>query len=360
MEIRLKTLTPIWTGGVGGGPGRLHETGIIGSLRWWYEATVRGLGGSTCDPVDGGCIYERKKGESHAEAYSRLCDACKLFGCTGWRRRFRLSADLDVSRLHHRFCLATLDQAGKFNHWWLAQIFDGAVGQTLPLADLNMEVRFLPDAGEYEPVFEGLLSLMARYGGIGAKTQYGFGQFDWSAKFSKTEALQAIRDVLTTTGRKKPRQRKRFYTLSNFWHLSCRISEQDPLIQQFRRAAVVGDRSTFSRLRDRYLPVSFDIRYKLPGSEDGGLRQAYRMKHGKMAARKVFGTLKGEKLGSRVFVSHLYKDEATDTHYQLSVWGFTDARIGDEVRVEIKRMFTTVEVKMTKPSKLLASQGGNE
>jgi hypothetical protein len=42
------------------------------------------------------------------------------------------------------------------------------------------------------------------------------------------------------------------------------------------------------------------------------------------------------------------------------VWGFTDARIGDEVRVEIKRMFTTVEVKMTKPSKLLASQGGNE
>ncbi|HHF52316.1 MAG TPA: type III-B CRISPR module RAMP protein Cmr1, partial [Candidatus Aminicenantes bacterium] len=40
--MKIKTLTPIWTGGVGGRCDRLHETGIIGSLRWWYEAIVRG------------------------------------------------------------------------------------------------------------------------------------------------------------------------------------------------------------------------------------------------------------------------------------------------------------------------------
>ncbi len=34
MEITLKTLTPLWTGGVGGTCDRLHETGLIGSLRW--------------------------------------------------------------------------------------------------------------------------------------------------------------------------------------------------------------------------------------------------------------------------------------------------------------------------------------
>lgn len=37
MEIKLRTLTPLWTGGVGGTCDRVHETGIIGSLRWWYE-----------------------------------------------------------------------------------------------------------------------------------------------------------------------------------------------------------------------------------------------------------------------------------------------------------------------------------
>ena len=33
MEIRLRTLTPIWTGGVGRTSDRLHESGLIGSLR---------------------------------------------------------------------------------------------------------------------------------------------------------------------------------------------------------------------------------------------------------------------------------------------------------------------------------------
>ena len=45
MSIKIKTLTPIWTGGVNGECDILHETGIIGSMRWWYEAIVRGMGG---------------------------------------------------------------------------------------------------------------------------------------------------------------------------------------------------------------------------------------------------------------------------------------------------------------------------
>ena len=34
LELKLKTLTPIWTGNVDQKYDRLHETGIIGSLRW--------------------------------------------------------------------------------------------------------------------------------------------------------------------------------------------------------------------------------------------------------------------------------------------------------------------------------------
>ena len=78
FKVKIKALTPIWTGGVERKCDRLHETGIIGSLRWWYEAIVRGLGGYACDPTDTKC-----EGKNH-------CEACELFGCTGWARKFRL------------------------------------------------------------------------------------------------------------------------------------------------------------------------------------------------------------------------------------------------------------------------------
>jgi CRISPR-associated protein Cmr1 len=81
MEIKLKTLTPIWTGGADGNMDRLHETGIIGSLRWWYEAIVRGLGGTACDPTgDQRC----------PDKDGKRCVACELFGCTSWQRKFKL------------------------------------------------------------------------------------------------------------------------------------------------------------------------------------------------------------------------------------------------------------------------------
>ena len=58
-EIKIRTLTPLWTGDVDRECKSIKETGIIGSLRWWYEALVRGLGGYACDPTsDRKCIYE--------------------------------------------------------------------------------------------------------------------------------------------------------------------------------------------------------------------------------------------------------------------------------------------------------------
>lgn len=82
VEIRLKTLTPIWTGGVDQDCDRLHETGLLGSLRWWYEALVRGLGGHACDPTGDARCPDNDDG--------KRCVACELFGCTGWGRKFRI------------------------------------------------------------------------------------------------------------------------------------------------------------------------------------------------------------------------------------------------------------------------------
>ena len=81
FKVTFKTLTPLWTGDAERENTELRETGIIGFLRWWYEALIRGLGGNACDPTNSKC-----EGKNH-------CDACKLFGCTGWARKFRLEVE---------------------------------------------------------------------------------------------------------------------------------------------------------------------------------------------------------------------------------------------------------------------------
>jgi len=99
MEVKIRTLTPIWTGDVERECNKVKETGIIGSLRWWYEALVRGFGGYACDPTsERRCELDQKRfkkaireGKSIQEALDeQICPVCQLFGCTGWSRRFRL------------------------------------------------------------------------------------------------------------------------------------------------------------------------------------------------------------------------------------------------------------------------------
>lgn len=94
---QFKALTDLWTGSVDGKHDRLITTGLLGSIRWWFEILVRGLGGSACDPTDTKC-----EDRNH-------CVVCELFGCTGWARKFRFKAldkDKDIKKddiFHLRF-----------------------------------------------------------------------------------------------------------------------------------------------------------------------------------------------------------------------------------------------------------------
>lgn len=81
-DFKLKAFTPIWTGDVDRKSDMMIPTGLMGSLRWWYEVLVRGLGGKACDPTEDGVRCP--------DRYGKHCVACELFGCTGWARKFRL------------------------------------------------------------------------------------------------------------------------------------------------------------------------------------------------------------------------------------------------------------------------------
>jgi CRISPR-associated protein Cmr1 len=140
---QLKALTDLWTGSVTleekngqknekPGPGRLITTGLLGSIRWWFEVLVRGLGGSACDPSETKC-----EDQNH-------CVVCELFGCTGWARKFRFEV---------------LDEKGntKKNQINKDQTF---ILRFTPLRPIRDEEFALLDA---------TMRLIANYGAIGGK-----------------------------------------------------------------------------------------------------------------------------------------------------------------------------------------------
>ncbi len=137
MTIQLRTLTPIWTGGVDQKPDRLHETGLIGSLRWWYEALVRGLGGYACDPTS--------SADRCPDLDGKHCVACELFGCTGWGRKFKLVVE---------------DGEGK--------VIEKALERNMEFVLEFVELRSI--AKEEMWLLAKTVEVAAKYGSIGGKT----------------------------------------------------------------------------------------------------------------------------------------------------------------------------------------------
>lgn len=142
---QLKALTDLWTGDVNGKPDRLITTGLLGSIRWWFEVLVRGLGGSACDPTDTKC-----EGRNH-------CVVCELFGCTGWARKFRfevLDKDYNIRETKNNDRTNISPQIKKDDEFSL---------RFTPLRPICVEEWAL---------LEATLRLIAEYGAIGGKTVF--------------------------------------------------------------------------------------------------------------------------------------------------------------------------------------------
>lgn len=183
MEIRISTLTPLWTGGVDQKCDRLHETGVIGSLRWWYEAIVRGLGGKACDPSQGKCQFDAEKYAKSRASDERqrlrdagLCDVCQVFGATGWRRRFRLTIVDNTapdSSVSSRVKANRSYKVKKKTHiptWY----FPGSENDKPRSGTLTVQIQSL--APDFRPeVIAGLIQFIAAWAAIGARAQMGFG-----------------------------------------------------------------------------------------------------------------------------------------------------------------------------------------
>lgn len=180
MKYKLKALTHIWTGDAGGKPDKLHITGIKGSIRWWYEALIRGLDGYACDPTEG-CLLTISKEEKEqirertlnidTLAKAKICPACYLFGCTGWGSKFIIR----IIGADNKPITRKIEQGNPFI--------------------LNF-VPIKPISEEEKQLIEITLKLVIDYGAIGAKTALKPSENDY--KNIEYKKMDAPKNIITT------------------------------------------------------------------------------------------------------------------------------------------------------------------
>lgn len=362
MNITIQTLTPLWTGGIDQTTDRLHETGLLGSLRWWYEALVRGLGGYACDPTGGSpearCkfdsqAYEKAKANHASEdeairsGLRTVCPVCYLFGATGWARLFLLRAvDVPTTPLHFRTTLP-------MNKGWLTRVFGGQKQSIdsikVPYGRLTFQLvcRRYDDAYT-KGQFALVLHLAAAYGGLGARLQHGFGQIlfpDELNHISLTDGLQQFQAIiqqgfLRSTGPAADTP----FDLKNFVGLTYEFPQVQ--FSAFTRGnSHVG--SPQKEQETKYLPCVFDLRYK--GQGNWGMRQWLKQKGWKessnphklgeldllLGPRSQWGRgnqqqqIKEDlRTAGRMFFSMPYQKEGK---YALRIWAFWPPELYDRL-----------------------------
>jgi len=147
-EIKIQTLTPLWTGDAKGKSDRVQETGLLGSLRWWAMAWAR----------------------STADADGAIKAVEEFFGSLASKRQFRMVA-VGVKQ-NNNFALRYEVQEreeDEISKWY----FKGPPWQGL--ITLQVTGRGTISADIAAGRLAALLQLASRYGGIGAKGQAGCG-----------------------------------------------------------------------------------------------------------------------------------------------------------------------------------------
>ena len=279
MEVKIKTLTPIWTGDVNRKCSKIKETGIIGSLRWWYEALVRGFGGRACDLTKSNC-----EGPNH-------CNACELFGCTGWSRKLKIRITQDNTQPEPQIGTISLisRKHGKTPKWYFP--YPGREG----LAEL--EIKPVRNCSEEE--LNGLkiiLKIIEKWGAIGSRTHLGYGVFQWIEGGKNYElSSEEVRSGIAYFEKIKDNEVSNLPDLKYFF---------------FGKFKVKGN---FPNYRSR-LEKSLELRYDL--------RQLFR--NNRYLRYNIMGTTRGDRKSSKIFISRVYQMEEDN---EMRIWGWIPPEI---------------------------------
>ncbi|MHA1796685.1 MAG: type III-B CRISPR module RAMP protein Cmr1 [Promethearchaeota archaeon] len=355
IDLEAKTLTPIWTGNIDKNSNVLKITSIIGSMRWWFEALVRGMGGYACDPTD----REQNICNFTENGFDGVCPACKIFGTTGWARMFRIeTSGLQAIPLFFVSSKKVYKAAGN----WLTRIYRGSQiknyrfedgvkfrfdAQTLWSERFNLKLIPIREHTKRRQVQQQLiredvsnillflLNTIVAWGAIGAKTQNGFGQIEILTKLDMRRIEAGKKKLKELIGNQSATEMNGKFTLDKFFGRIYKIGDPAPYSLDGK---LIGDKP--SEIRDEFIPCSFDIRYKSSAKIKGrgfdfGMRPFLleKLNRRRCLVNKLLGETKAredkDRLASRIHVSHLYKD-SNDDCYKLKIWGCVPSSLESE------------------------------
>jgi CRISPR-associated protein Cmr1 len=320
--LRIRMLTPLWTGDINNNCENVKDTGIIGSLRWWYEALVRGLGGYACDPTNSACQFNYKEYQKTGkiqDGLKDLCDVCYLFGCTGWSRRFLLIVE-NGDTIYR----GTMKVNYNRNKGWYLK---GGLSGTLDTRIMNTSEN------DYRDTVLSLLKFVSRWGGIGAKTQQGYGSFCQNPEEGELPETEFPR-VLVSGNRKKNFEQRHLPHIEDIFVWKVRLEDfslksiskkgnfecggisiddmpqdTDPLDFLIKKYKFIPTSPLFRYRLRRCLRQSLgndDLRHFLMGFMSTSNKPKLRM-----------GRKSHKKMGSKIHVSHLYKNKNV---FEMKIW----------------------------------------
>jgi CRISPR-associated protein Cmr1 len=216
-NYQMRALTDVWTGDADTAQSkqakRLIPTGLLGSIRWWFEVLARGLGGAPCDPSSNQkvCLNEQH------------CVVCELFGCTGWARKFRF----DVRNAQ------------------------GAVITSKLTKNTTFHLRFTPlraVKAEEWALLELTLRLISEFGALGGKTvlkpskqnnkmqHADFGLVKWNGAASATHTRQQLVNYVSGWTEKPAIHGATWASCSHMWFVEGEhLTRQDQNTSTFNR-----------------------------------------------------------------------------------------------------------------------------
>ena len=318
-NVLIKIKTPVWTGNIDQKSELLQSTGIMGSFRWWTEAILRGMDRYTCDPTS----EERCPKEVKNKKY--YCSACLIFGATGIRRTFRLNMSGGGSTFSGS--AINIKPSGRNRGWYLGS---GVVGE--------IDLKITPLDKDFDESLVLLpLVIASNWGGIGAKTQHGYGvvkvenypevsfeQFENAIeKLTNEDKLSKIGiNLRQQNSDTLPNLKEMFFAKVQFeaedewWK---RVNGIAPRKQDNYRG-YVNDPRMVKWIESGSVPIAPAIKNWLRYKEGTKLWRANDQNQNRKIANWLFGTIKYGKTASKISVSCAYR--VSNDLWEFRIWGW--------------------------------------
>jgi CRISPR-associated protein Cmr1 len=308
--MKITIITPIWTGDIDLKSDWLHSTGIIGSLRWWTEAILRGMRKFACDPAGDERCPKKIKDEM------QYCPACLIFGATGIRRLFRL----EISGGEKIFDGGAINIKPQQRNrgWYLGSGLKGEIDlNIIPLdRDFDENLVLVP------------LAIAAKWGGIGAKTQHGYGVVELVDKVGlRFENFQdALDKILKNERLHKLNIKERNDTndaLPNikemfFAKVQLEVQNNDWWKEVDGIKPVSNDQRLEKWIETGSVPISPAIKNWLRYGNGTSLWKTNNQDS--KIENWLFGTIRNNKSASKINVSCAYK--INNTKWEFRIWGW--------------------------------------